>query len=555
MATSAPYAGAPEVILELQQELARAATDGLVDAAASLLRQLKADGHQKLVHDCLVRVVYENRASAVATLLDAGADPAVGDALGQTPLHWAARERHQESAAELLRSCGTAVVNARSRSGATALHLAAEADCGPIAQLLMRHGADTVAVDSSGRTALHIAAERGGVSAMTAMLETATEQHMADSVSSALKVVARGDAPLACAATRGHTAIVEMLLKARADPDQQGRAQQTALHLASRGGHVDTVLALLRVGASPDLQARDGSTSVHAAALADRGAAEILDLLVVHYGGSIDTRNDAGQTALHVVADRAPVSLASSRRSATGETSVGSSGVEATEALLMLRADPEMHAADGRTPLDCAVARGRQEVIAVLSRNVGEVADAAEEAEQADDDDDKEESLKYESDAAFEEESLEEDDGDDEEEEAMDAASQEVAAAESAIEQAEEKKERATDGDHADEEEEERVRDSGSSKESVEKKKEEQPVLESGSSVESVAGETQTKLELVVLERLEEESEATLELDEAKRCVADALITAKGAGSLREQVEELARLGQKRGAAAAGQWK
>ena len=51
-------------------------------------------------------------------------------------------------------------VKATYRSGATALHLAADLDDGDIVELLLKHGADINARDGSGATALDEAAEK-----------------------------------------------------------------------------------------------------------------------------------------------------------------------------------------------------------------------------------------------------------------------------------------------------------------------------------------------------------------------------------------------------------
>ena len=54
-----------------------------------------------------------------------------------------------------------------------------------------------------------------------------------------------------CAALEGHIAIVEALIKAKADVRAANPDGGTAIIYASEKGHVDVVEALLRAGAEP----------------------------------------------------------------------------------------------------------------------------------------------------------------------------------------------------------------------------------------------------------------------------------------------------------------
>jgi ankyrin repeat protein len=63
-----------------------------------------------------------------------------------------------------------------------------------------------------------------------------------------------GDPPIAIAAARGNTAIVEILSKAGANPNACCCSCVTALHRAIEQGHTDTVTRLLEDGADPRIQ-------------------------------------------------------------------------------------------------------------------------------------------------------------------------------------------------------------------------------------------------------------------------------------------------------------
>lgn len=68
--------------------------------------------------------------------------------------------------------------------------------------------------------------------------------------------------PLHVAASRGHTDVVQLLLRRRAKPDS-APAGRTALHEACAAGHTACVHALLVAGADPDIPDQDGKRPLH----------------------------------------------------------------------------------------------------------------------------------------------------------------------------------------------------------------------------------------------------------------------------------------------------
>jgi len=81
------------------------------------------------------------------------------DLLGQTPLHWAARNGHKAAVRLLLEH--NAEVDAKNFIGETALHLAASDGHEKMVGLLLEKGADVNAKDSDNQTPLHWAAKNG----------------------------------------------------------------------------------------------------------------------------------------------------------------------------------------------------------------------------------------------------------------------------------------------------------------------------------------------------------------------------------------------------------
>ena len=90
----------------------------------------------------------------MAALLAAGADPNASDETtsGWTPLHLAASGNRNRSVVRVLVAAG-ADIGARTRTGSTALHLAARANP-EVVPLLLELGVDLLAVDDEGTATL-----------------------------------------------------------------------------------------------------------------------------------------------------------------------------------------------------------------------------------------------------------------------------------------------------------------------------------------------------------------------------------------------------------------
>jgi ankyrin repeat protein len=75
-------------------------------------------------------------------------------------LHVAIRTRNKSMVRLLLRR-GVSSVNEQDSAGRTALHVAAQSGDGQMVETLIKHGADTKAMDINGLDALHCAVEEG----------------------------------------------------------------------------------------------------------------------------------------------------------------------------------------------------------------------------------------------------------------------------------------------------------------------------------------------------------------------------------------------------------
>ncbi|XP_067603574.1 ankyrin repeat and SOCS box protein 10 isoform X2 [Pseudorca crassidens] len=195
--------------------------------------------------------------------------------------------------------------------------------------------------------------------------------------------------PLHVAASRGHTEILQLLLRRRARPDS-APGGRTALHEACAAGHAACAHVLLVAGADPNIPDQDGKRPLHLC-----GAASSLECaeLLLRFGAKVDGRSEEEEeTPLHVAARLGHVELAdlllnrgacSNARDAEGWTPLlaacdarctSPADAEATTAhclqlcrlLLSAGADADAADQDRRRPLHLACRRGHADVVELL---------------------------------------------------------------------------------------------------------------------------------------------------------------------------------------------
>ena len=107
--------------------------------------------------------------------------------------------------------------------------------------------------------------------------------------------------PLIAASSRGHAAVVRILLQAGAQVEARCRGL-TALFLAAEGGHTAAALALVDAGALVDSKRRnDGLTSLHMAAY--KGHSAVVRILLER-GAEVNGVIKPGLTPLHSASER-----------------------------------------------------------------------------------------------------------------------------------------------------------------------------------------------------------------------------------------------------------
>ena len=224
---------------------------------------------------------------------EAGSAVNVQNHSGETPLHVASGKGHVEAAAVLLSSRADA--NARSRTGDTPLHLAIRGEHTRAVCLLLVHGASTTCENFRSELPIILAAKLRQTHILRVLLNQTVlpEERVRKALTKCLRnAVLKGDSDLACkllqkgayvnglvkgretvlhlAASRGDSALVEVLVRAGADVNALSD-DVTALHCASQRGHCDVVEMLLANGAMVNTAINDSSLALAAMHLATTG--------------------------------------------------------------------------------------------------------------------------------------------------------------------------------------------------------------------------------------------------------------------------------------------
>lgn len=135
-------------------------------------------------------------------------------------------------------------------------------------QTLLAAGAAVNAKERSGATALMLAAFRGHTDTVQALLHAGADVDIRE----------RNNATaLMLAVSNGHTDVVRALLARGADVNAKNRAGWTALMIAARGGYAEIVRALLAKGADVQATNEEGQTALML--VGRQGSPEIVQLL------------------------------------------------------------------------------------------------------------------------------------------------------------------------------------------------------------------------------------------------------------------------------------
>ncbi|KAK2575878.1 hypothetical protein KPH14_007249 [Odynerus spinipes] len=157
--------------------------------------------------------------SLIETLLAAGANPALKNDRGESPLHECLECGALNTASLLIPHTPPGVM---SRYGETPLHIASRKNYVDMVAKLLEHGEDPSVQDAGGNTPLHLASARGFHRTVSLLVTSPLAQLE--------KTNLDGLTALQVAAESGFVNAVKLLLKAGADPSQTIHYCTTTLH-------------------------------------------------------------------------------------------------------------------------------------------------------------------------------------------------------------------------------------------------------------------------------------------------------------------------------------
>lgn len=208
------------------------------------------------------------------------------NAKGNTILHVAARNSSKTEVVRLLLEKG-ANVNAANNNGETPVSVATYIGAKENFQLLMASKPNLLVKTISGETLLHLAARGGNAEIAQILLDTKTLDLNARNES--------GDTPVLLAAS-GYFAreVLEVFLKAGANPNQKDKNNATPLHIAADSRNDETVALLIKYKADINARANGGNTPLINAVEEVKSVAALVEA-----GADVNAKNNGGTTALH----------------------------------------------------------------------------------------------------------------------------------------------------------------------------------------------------------------------------------------------------------------
>ena len=258
----------------------------------------------------------------------------------------------------------------------TALRYALRMGHPKIATLLINNGADLNQANINGETALYWAIQAGEnqfVDLLTRLRQQRVE------LNTIVRNKYNDDTPLLLAARQGNATVVEILLRAGADPNIADRQQETALMKAACNGDLTVIELLLRAGAAVSLRNSSGKTAAEIAQ--SRGYTNLAQLIEPaappqSYDPDLDEALvQAAQRSEYTEIERLLASGADpNARASDGYTALyyalpgypRADGIAVARLLLDYGADPNLTVAYGRTTLLDMAWRGAADAAALL---------------------------------------------------------------------------------------------------------------------------------------------------------------------------------------------
>jgi cytohesin len=323
----------------------------------------------------------------VLVLLRRNANALVETRSGNLPLHLAAQQGKLRVVKALLSNKAREQLSHRNTNGQTPLMAAANCGHGDVVAALLPNDGTPFATAMQGMSAAHFAALRGHASPIGPLFARIASQNLPQP-SDAL-----GQTPLHYAASLGHEAVVEALLRCKAPCDAEDAAGVTPLMLACRNNHRRIVALLLDSGADPTKQSKSREGSIWSVFSPLReavryGATEVVAFLVKRLDTNtlqtcLKARDALGLVPLHHAAHIGNTDIFAALVSAGARPDVSNdvgftplhvaamAGNADIAALLVHRTAPNEQTDLGRTPLHLAARYGHAEAVKVLLEQDG----------------------------------------------------------------------------------------------------------------------------------------------------------------------------------------
>ena len=228
------------------------------------------------------------------------------------------------------------IAPARAGADATLVDAVKRGDHSAIRTLLAQRGFDVNEAAPDGTTALHWASHRGDLDTVSRLIRAGADVHVTNRY---------GIPPIWLAAEEGHGAIVELFLRAGADPNtSRGDSRESVTMIAARAGRVDVIQRLVAHEADVTVKdgVRDQTALMWAAAEGHPEAVRVL----ARAGADLEARSSTEMTALMFA--------------------IRAGDIPATGVLLDEGADLAAAGADGTTMLALAIINAHWEVGAYL---------------------------------------------------------------------------------------------------------------------------------------------------------------------------------------------
>ncbi len=307
-------------------DLHRAAADGNLERVQKAIAESEGvdmvDGYGLTP---LYYAVVNDRLDTAEALLEAGANPDAVINGQEHTLLYSAVDSSQEAMANLLVDHGAYFTIEVSPGRPLFNRLFHKGLAGVAENIVRAHGGDVNLQDETGYAALHVAAGNGNVDDVRRLLALGADVNIqgglgdtplltainADHEECATYLVQAGaditltlkdgTTTLIAAVDQGFKPLVRTLLDRGADVVQKDLDGWSALHMATMNGNQSMLTMLLDVpGANVNIATNEGRTLVHQAAKS--GHVDLLRVLVER-GAALNTRNNAGKTALDLALD------------------------------------------------------------------------------------------------------------------------------------------------------------------------------------------------------------------------------------------------------------